>query len=250
MQGGLLLAALFLPLFPLSMVFMLLLRRLSNVWIAATLILLWPQLGVLLAGQASTTLPAWVSLWALGTALLYAFRSLALRDARLWMGYMSVSVGALLWLVKAAAIDMPLDIVAFGFSAPLALMMLMSGEYERRFDTVYAGTQGGVAINQPRLAASMVVIMLAVTATPVFPGFFALLSTALAQMTVSPLQAGGLLIVWLIWSWSGMRLLVGLVMGQGDHSDSGKRDLTPGVTLIYAVLLIALALLGLNMGEW
>lgn len=68
------LAGLFLPLFPLSIVFNQVLGLLPHPVLRAGLLLLWPQVGVALVLWLGEKPPAWVSVWAILTALMYALR--------------------------------------------------------------------------------------------------------------------------------------------------------------------------------
>ena len=73
------LAALFLPLFPFSMVFNLLLSRVQRGWQRGLIILLWPHIGIGLLHVADIQVSPWVAVWGVLTALLYAARALGLR---------------------------------------------------------------------------------------------------------------------------------------------------------------------------
>ena len=75
----LLLAGLFLPLFPLSMGFNFLLWRTRHVALRV-LLLLWPLAGLVLLRNHEIVIPDWIAPLALFTSALYAFRALALRD--------------------------------------------------------------------------------------------------------------------------------------------------------------------------
>ena len=70
-----LLAGLFLPLFPLSAVFTALYQRLRPAGLRVVLLLAWPQAGLLLAGGPAGPIPDWVVALAQTTAALYAFRA-------------------------------------------------------------------------------------------------------------------------------------------------------------------------------
>ena len=95
----------------------------------------------------------------------------------------------------------------------------------------------------------LVFTLLAVIATPVFPGFFTMLSSILAQMLSTPAVAVGLLAVWFLWSWSGILILQGLVLGP-LHADSRELpDLNLAMTGAYSLVLIAMVALGLQFVE-
>ena len=64
-----------------------------------------------------------------------------------------------------------------------------------------------IAEAQPRLAGVLVIIMLAVIGSPLFPAFFALLDSLMHAVQVLPVAALGVGVVWMLWSWSGIQLL-------------------------------------------
>ncbi|MGB0722297.1 MAG: proton-conducting transporter membrane subunit [Gammaproteobacteria bacterium] len=239
-----LIAGLFLPLFPLSMIHGALFGRLRNRWLRALLLLLWPQVGVLILARSGADVPYEILVWALLTALFYAFRALALREAGLWIGFVSISSWAVLWLsAHAGASAQTLHLQAFGFSAPLALLALITGDVERRFGAAYTGLGTGLAQNAPRLATLWVVAMVAAMATPVFPGFFTLLGAVANGASTSLPTTLVVLCTWLLWTWSGARLIQGLVVG--PRASAPVADLGTPATWAYALTLGALALAGI-----
>jgi NADH:ubiquinone oxidoreductase subunit 4 (subunit M) len=239
-----LLAGLFLPLFPLSMVFNQGLGRLRQPWLRALLMLLWPQIGVWIITQTEAPVPDWLVVWALLTAAFYAYRALVLREVGLWTGFVATSAWALLW--AGATEPGHLHLQALGFSLPLALMSLLTGALEARFGAAHTSLGGGLGTSAPRLAALFVVAVLAAVATPVFPGFFTLLASILAQVAAAPTTALALVLVWLLWTWSGVRLLHGIVVG--PPRDARVQDITTTATWGYAAGFVALALVGIKFG--
>ena len=243
-----LLAGLFLPLFPLSAVFTAVYQRLGHAAARAGLLLAWPQIGLILAGNLAGPVPAWVVALALATAALYAFRALALRELGQWTAFLATSLWALLWLVgpgETAAV--PTHWHALGMSAPLALLALLAGSLERRFGAAYTGLYAGLAQTLPRLAGVLVVTLLASVALPLFPAFFTMLVLLLISAAATPAVNLTLLGIWLLWTWSGARMLQGLVVGPADP-DSGEyraADLGRGAAWAYAGALLALTVGGL-----
>ena len=95
--------------------------------------------------------------------------------------------------------------------------------------------------------------LFAATATPVFPGFFVLLASVLGQAAVAPINAFAVLLIWLLWSWSGARLLQGMIAGEAVHHGAGAgadshRDLSGALTWVYGLGFAILAGLGLVLG--
>ena len=61
-----------------------------------------------------------------------------------------------------------------------------------------------------------------------------------------PAIAAVILLVWLLWSWSGARILQGIIVG--GTAQSQAIDLNLIVTWSYALGLIGLAVAGLGLG--
>lgn len=239
------LAGLFLPLFPLSMPFNFLYARVRNPLLRALLLLLWPQLGLLILSSAGLVAPGWIIMWALLTALLYALRALSLRELGLWTSFVGTSAWALLWLlvVSSGAGLQQLQLYGLGMSVPLVLMALLSGGLERRYGAAYLGLYGGLAQSMPRYTGVLVVVVLAIVATPLFPGFFTMLSLLFKTISLAPLAAVGVASVWLLWSWAGAKLLQSLIAGTARESVA---DLSPLSTWLYILVLLGLVVAGIN----
>jgi hypothetical protein len=209
-----LLAGLFLPLFPLSMLFNFLYSKIRHPLLRGVLLLTWPQLGLIIVSYFDLTTSHWVFAWAIFTSLLYAFRALALRELGLWTSFLGTSSWALIWILLGNNIDSSLLICfGFGISAPLVLMALLGAGLEQRFGAAYLGLYGGLAQSIPRFTGVLVVVVLAIVATPVFPTFFAMLLMIFKTALTTPYIAVGVGLVWLLWSWAGARLLQGLIVG-------------------------------------
>jgi NADH:ubiquinone oxidoreductase subunit 4 (subunit M) len=225
------------------MVFNLLFSRMHQPWIRAVLLLGWPQLGLSLVVLGEPALPDWLAAWALFSAGLYAFRALALKEVGLWISFLATSAWALLWLPLLDATSSQLVAYqALGFSVPLALLALLAAMLERHFGAAYCGLHGGLAQTVPRFSGVLVVVVLAVVATPVFPGFFSLVATMMGAM---PSTALALATVWLLWSWAGARLLQGLVVGAA--ATEVMPDLSRSATWFYALVLGLLVLFALQL---
>jgi hypothetical protein len=238
----LLLIGFFLPLFPLSLGINILLARLPSAWAKATVLLVWPQIGVFLVAEHIGDLPDWIKFWGLATAGLYAFRMLAMREVNLWIGFLATSSWALLWTPAFKGLSLPeLEVLALGFGLPLAIMALLSGEIAKRFGAAYIGLYGGLAVAMPRLTGVLVVSLFAAIATPVFPAFFAMLHTLVISQ---PLPAVWLVTIWGTWSWGAARLLQGLIVGPAELPY--PKDLGVGMTWVFSLLLAGLAIVGLT----
>jgi NADH:ubiquinone oxidoreductase subunit 4 (subunit M) len=238
------LAGFFLPLFPLSMGFNALLVRVRNGPLRAVLLLVWPQLGLSLVFAASNEVPDWVLVVALFTAALYAFRAIALREMGQWIGFLATSAWALLWPVLMTGAEASLiRLYALGFSVPLALLALLGARLELHFGAAYTGLYGGLAETLPRFSGVLVFVVLAVIAVPVFPGFFALFNTVVLTTAAAPSVALSLVVIWLLWSWAGVRLLQGLIVGPANGIEAP--DLSATALWTYALAIVVLLIGGL-----
>jgi hypothetical protein len=238
---GLLVVGWFLPLFPFSMAFNAVLERVENPLMRSVLLLAWPQIGLLALSTHAAAIPPWLLGWALLTSLLYALRLLAMREVGRWTGFLATSAWALLWLPAYAGVQTSqLWSFAAGFSVPLIFMTWLAQSLVDHFGAAYTGLYGGLARRMPRLAGVLVVSVLAATATPLFPAFFAMLHTLIVSQ---PVPAVALTAVWLIWSWAAARLLQGLIVGTAEPSP--ELDLGTRTAWGYASGLAGLVLMGL-----
>ncbi len=238
-----LVAALFLPLFPFSMLLNLILNRLRWPVARFMLLLAWPQIGVAILILTDPIIHAFVVPWALATSALYALRLLTVRDLNLWAALLATSVLPLTWgLAQGGAPTENLYLFAFWFSLPPALLVLLTQPLTERFGAAYAGLPGGLSIMLPRLSAVLVVTLLAAVATPPFPGFFAMLDL-LQRMSAS--AAIVTLVIWLVWGWGATRLLQGFVVGAAKPTSIN--DISRYSTWGYTSMLCALVVAGLYL---
>lgn len=244
-MGLLAATGLFLPLFPMSMVFNMLMKKLSHAsWVRCGLLLLWPHAGVVLISVARVKVPESVIIWAMLTSFLYALRLLTIRDLGLWSAFLATSSSALAWVLLAHGADeSTVHLFLFWTTFPAGLLMLLAGPLSRRFGSAYAGLHGGLAASLPRLSLMLVTTTLAAIATPPFPGFFALLELLN--------ESGGwpvmllLALVWLIWSWAAARMIQGFLAGSPPHQVFA--DMEQASALTHAVMLGLFAASGLYM---
>jgi len=237
----LLIVALFLPLFPLSVVLNGVLAKLRGPIARCALLLVWPQLGVMLLQIAPDGVPPYFVPWALATSGLYALRLLTVRDMGQWAGFLASSAFGLTWALAAGGADSAdLHLFAFWFGLPPALVALLAWPLARRFGAAYAGLQGGQIGGLPRLSGLLAVTVLAAVATPPFPGFFALLR--LLHM-LDWAGALGVVTIWLIWGWAAMKLLQGFTIG-ADRTAS-LADIGRTTTLAFSGLLAMFVAAGL-----
>lgn len=234
----------FLPLFPFSIVFNQVLHRLPSSSLKIAIIIAWPQLGLLLLARlneaALASLLPWLITWAAITALLYGFRLLSQRDIANWVGFLATSAWSLLWIPALLQPDLPVYAYALSFSLPLSLLLGLTLILNAGFGAAYTHLYAGLASTMPRFSGILVFTLLAATATPIFPAFFAMLhSITLAPPVIAVL----LVLTWLLWSWASARLLQGLIVGVADEEH--PTDISWAITGLYAASLGVCVVLGL-----
>lgn len=241
-----LLSGFFLPLFPMSMVFNGILDKIQHSWLRVLLFLTWPLIGLFIVLKSHVMLPGWLLPLALSTSALYALRILSLREVNQWSGFLATSLWSLLWLPMMQATPAVLLLsYAIGMSVPLVLLLLLSAGLERRFGAAYTGLYGGLAWTIPRFSGVLVIVIMAAIATPLFPTFFIMLDMVIESVSATPLVAVVLLLIWLLWSWAGARLIQGLIVGRGSGVNIVDLDMT--AISLYTLVLILLALGGVYL---
>lgn len=246
--GKLILIGVFLPLFPFSMLFNLLFRHIRFYLLRMAVLIAWPLAGLLLVDLMQPSLDDsvinWLLPWSMLTSALYALRLLVLRELNHWTAFLATSLWALLWVpVSQGSGFSELQLDALGFSLPLALLVLLAHQLTLRYGAAYSELYDGIAESLPRLSTILVLSVLAAIGTPLFPPFFSMLSFL---MLASPWIASGLLLIWLLWSWSGVRILQGFIVGTAS-GDSGVQDIgiVPGAVLFLA--LLAMLVFGVSL---
>lgn len=242
-----LLAGIFLPLFPASMLLNAVLDRVQYSWLRALVMLFWPLPGLLIVSSIEHDVPVWVLAVALATSLVYALRMLTLREVNQWTGFLATSLWSLLWLPAAQGVQADLLYwFALGMSAPLVLLVLLAAGLEKRFGAAYTGLYGGLARTIPRFSGILVTVVIAAIATPLFPTFFIMLDMIVETVSGSPVFTIVLLLIWLLWSWAGARLIQGLIVGRS--SKNSIADMEPGEVGFYSIILLTLMIGGIYLG--
>ena len=241
-----LLAGIFLPLFPMSMVFNAILDRITHSWLRLLLLSAWPLIGLFIVLDCNLVLPDWLLALALSTSALYALRLLTLREVNQWSGFLATSMWSLLWLPMMQQTSPELLYgYAISMSAPLVLLALLSAGLEQRFGAAYMDLYGGLARTIPRFAGVLVTVVAAAIATPLFPTFFIMLEMVVKIISATPLAATVLLLIWLFWSWAGARLIQGLIVGRA--STDKITDMQVTTTGLYSMVLLALVVGGIYL---
>ena len=232
-----LLIALFLPLFPLSIVFNALYARIKQPVLRMVLLLGWPLVGIYLYQMLQPQAPDWLISWALASAVFYAFRLLAMREVGIWSGYFATSAWACLWLPLMYG-DTDTMLYVFWFGVPLLFLVQLVAGLEKRYGAAYTELYGGLAQSIPRFSGVFVVTVLAIVATPVFPAFLGMLNILVASQ---PLVAITLVGLWALWSWAGMRLIQGMIVGDpaGDVIEDLPQIYAWGFGALMLLLIVA-----------
>lgn len=244
-------AALLLPgLFPLSMFGGAMFDALRSPLLRALGLLLLPAAGVLLLERVAAPPQgsAGLQALALGTALLYAWRLLGVRELFVWARLQAVSASALVWLAWLhGAGGAALLASAGALLLPAVALSLLAGAMQRRVGAAYVGLRGNLSAAWPRLGAALTVCVLALLALPPFPGFLAL---AGLLRELGPGAAAVVLLTWLVWSWAGAQLWQAAGFGESGPPprvpDLGRGALS-GLWLAAAVF-VAAGILG--SGAW
>ena len=244
---SILLAGIFLPLFPMSMAFNAIFDNSKHSWLRVLLIFVWPLVGLLIVLNSNLQIPGWIVPLALFTSFLYALRMLTLREVNQWSGFLVTSLWSLLWVPILQGVSPGLLYwFAISMSIPLVLLVLLSSELEKRFGAAYTGLYGGLARTIPRYAGVLVTVVVAAIATPLFPTFFIMLDMIVETVSSKPIVAMVLLLIWLLWSWAGARLIQGLIVGRA--SKIKVADMTINTIGFYSLVLIALLGSGVYLG--
>ena len=241
-----LLAGIFLPLFPLSMVFNAILDKIAQSWLRLLLFLAWPLVGLFIVLDRNLVIPDWLLPLALTTSALYALRLLTLREVNQWSGFLATSLWSLLWLPMMQ--ETPSALLygyAISMSVPLVLLVLLSTGLEQRFGAAYLGLYGGLARTIPRFTGVLVTVVAAAIATPLFPTFFIMLDMVVKTVPATPLAATVLLLIWLFWSWAGARLIQGLIVGRASIVKVADMEIT--IIGLYSVVLLMLVVGGIYL---
>ena len=241
-----LLAGIFLPLFPMSMVFNAVLDNIKQPWLRVFLFTAWPLCGVSIVFFSNVTIPDWVVTLALITSTLYALRMLTLREVNQWNGFLATSIWSLLWL--SLMHDTPeklLYVYALSMTAPLVLLVMLSAGLEKRFGAAYTGLYGGLARTIPRFSGILVTVIVAAVATPLFPTFFIMFDMVVETISYMPIAAMALLLIWLLWSWAGALLIQGLIVGRASKTKIA--DINMPTISFYSTALLVLAFVGIYM---
>ena len=167
-----LLVGIFLPLFPMSMVFNAILDNIKHSGLRALIFIAWPLVGLFILLNTNMIMPDWLLPLVLFTSTLYALRMLTLREVNQWSGFLAISLWSLLWLPMMQDTQAQLLYsYAISMSVPLVLLLLLSAGLEQRYGAAYTGLYGGLARTIPRFAGVLVTVVVAAIATPVFPTF-------------------------------------------------------------------------------
>jgi len=241
-----LVAGIFLPLFPMSMLFNAVIENIKHAWLRAVLFVVWPLCGLFLVLYSKVDIPDWVLPLALTTSALYALRMLSLREVNQWNGFLATSLWSLIWLsIMQDTSAVLLYSYALSMSAPLVLLVLLTAGLEQRFGAAYTELYGGLARTIPRYAGVLVTVVVAAIATPLFPTFFIMLNMVVEVISAMPFAAMALLLIWLLWSWAGARLIQGLIVGRA--SDIEMVDMNVTTISLFSLVLMALIVAGLYL---
>lgn len=261
----LLLAGLFLPLYPLSALPNALLQGQVNGiagpeadWrlgpgFKALLLMLFPIIGVGLitlamrSGPLDSGLSTLFGVWGGITSVLYAFRLLSAKDGEIWISQLFSSALALIWIGVAYGVD-PL-LPAIGLSISLLPLVVMLDALTRRFGIARSGLYPGLCCRMPWFSHLFVLAVLTAVAVPFSPSFFAIAALAFGGVAADAVVVLlPICLSWLLWTWAGVNLLTGIVWGI-PRDDLAYRDLDTRRALGVGGAMSALAIFGILLVE-
>ena len=242
-------AVVLLPLLPFSLGVNAVLQALPA-WLRALLLVALPVAGAYVLGGVAVPagpLAQVIQVLAAVTALLYAWRLLAVRELFVWARLQASSSWPLVWLAWLYGMpDDRLIAVALGLSLPAAVLTLLACALRRRLGGAYLGLRGRLGPTYPRLTGAVVVTLLAALAAPPFPGFFALLAVLFEMPAVCVFTVLG---VWILWSWAAALLWQHGLFGNPWPRPVGTSDVSVSAGAIWVLLALIAVSLGL-MGSW
>lgn len=261
----LLLAGLFLPLYPLSALPNALLQgqlnadvgkgsdRRPSTGFKIPLLLIFPVIGVGLATLATRiadpdpALLALFGVWGGITSVLYAFRLLSAKDGEIWISHLFSSALALIWIGIAYGVDPLLPAIALSVS--LLPLVFMLDQLTRRFGIARSGLYPGLCCRMPWFSHLFVLAVLTAIAVPFSPSFFAIAALAFGGVAADEVVVlVPICLSWLLWSWAGVNLLTGVVWGI-PRDDLAYRDLDPRHAFGVGGGMIALGVFGILLVE-
>jgi hypothetical protein len=261
----LLLAGLFLPLYPLSALPNALLQGRLNagdgkgsVWRRASgfkvgLLLVFPMIGVGLVtlamrlGAPNSRLLTLFAVWGGITSVLYAFRLLSAKEGEIWISHLFTSALALLWIGIAYGVD-PL-LPAIGLSVSLLPLVFMLEQLTQRFGIARSGLYPGLCCRMPWFSHLFVLAVLTAIAVPFSPSFFAIAALAFGGVAADEVVVLlPICVSWLLWTWAGVNLLTGIVWGI-PRDDLVYRDLDPQRAVGVGGGMVALGIFGILLVE-
>ncbi len=261
----LLLAGLFLPLYPLSVLPNALLQgQLStefgkgSEWRRApafktALLLVFPMIGVGLAtlalrvGAPDARLLTLFGVWGGITSVLYAFRLLSAKDGEIWISHLFTSALALIWIGIAYGVN-PL-LPAIGLSVSLLPLVFMLEQLTQRFGIARSGLYPGLCCRVPWFSHLFVLSVLTAIAVPFSPSFFAVAALAFGGVAADEVVVLlPICLSWLLWTWAGVNLLTGIVWGI-PRDDLVYRDLDPQRAIGVGGGMVALGIFGILLVE-
>jgi hypothetical protein len=230
-----------------SMVFNAVVDNSKHCLIRVLLLIIWPLIGLMIVLNSNVYKPDWLLPLAMSTSFLYALRMLTLREVNQWSGFLATSLWGLLWIPVTQDVSIELlYFFAISMSVPLVLLVILSAGLEKRFGAAYTGLYGGLARSIPRYSGVLVTVIVAAIATPLFPTFYIMLDMVVETVSNEPIVALVLLLIWLLWSWAGARLIQGLIVGRASNIKIA--DMNISMIGFYSTVLLLLMGSGIYLG--
>ena len=252
--AGVLIAGLFLPLFPFHVVYVTALTRAPR-GITVALSILLPAIGV---GGAAVLIPklpqsalSAVSVMAAFGAVWGSIKALVqVRVSRL-LAYAGLALYSVLWWHLAQAGQLTPHSMLYASAVTLALGGLVFGwdRVRARYGDLDLTQIGGLVKPMPRFALCMALLVMAVAGLPPFALFFSYLAMLFSPSTTMSAGLVAVIAAWFAASWYMFGLMKRLLFGP-HRTDLRYEDIGPAEIGAFAVVIALLILLGSVPQEW
>ncbi len=243
-------SALFLPLFPLHLLYITALTRTPRTLTIALAILL-PVAGLFMVPEIPLALrPAVGTLAAIG-ALWGAVKALAQIDVARLLAFGGFSLYSVLWwhLSQVGKVDSLALSYAAGVTLAIGGLTLAWSMIRARFGDLDLHHIGGLFSPMPRFALCTALLVMAAAGLPPFGLFFSYLKILLNPSTTMSLGLVAIIATWFAASWYLFKLMQRLLFGP-HRPDLRYEDLRPAEVTSFVVVLALLVVLGGVPQNW
>jgi len=230
------------PTFPLSLPASFLLQKFRK--LRGIILITMPLVGFFLyALVGKPTMPDWTLIVGMFSSVLYAFKSISVKSVNRWMVYHYVSVLSLIWVfLSRAEINL---VFIMGIVLPFIMLNMVLNYLETRFGSTHTNVIQGIGSASPLISLFLTLSILFSVALPTAPLFFNVIAASLLLNSHEFVALGT---VWLLWGWSGVKLLTRVITGK-PKDNLLYEDIDPRTILLMSVLSITTLLMGFTFLE-